>query len=468
MPYGGAQVIIQLVDFDEGDDSYYGDYLTMNEFLQTRLLSFKVFDRDRGKDRLELTFRNDDYQMIESPVFAKGQKLLVTWGWPGDMVVPRRFIVQTVKGGEQVVVSAHCRLSLMDRVKVCRFEENITHSEFVRKVVAEYGYTGTYQWVEDTTVRCDVTQANVTDARFIHKLAKRNGFVFYEDATGIHFHKPNLKNEPVRWFTYRQDPGRGDILEPPRYDINMTKGISKVKVTYRDPVTKEYGEVFGGPDDTEIDSLGSDSELGNADDSDQGLRAARMTRCDTRYGGVMTKEEAQVEAHARYYETAREQYKMDVPIIGDSRVGAKLIVGFAGISDSLDGLYYIKEAEHTVEGGKWTIGLKTHKDALNVVKAAKVAKKGSKSKQNPNADVTASSEENTLERSKAALQKVMTFTTNANGDYVPAWYFAESNEYQYSGSLNTMTPAEVAALNDKELETLYQAQAQSAEPDSAM
>jgi len=465
MPFGGAQVIIQLVDFDAGDDSFYGDYLQMNEFLQTRLLSFKVHDRDKGKDRLEMAFRNDDYVMIESPVFAKGQKLLVTWGWPGEMVVPRRFIIQSVKGSDQVIVSAHCRLSLMDREKKSRCEEAITHSEFVRKVVEEYGYSGTFQWVEETSVRCDVTQANVTDARFINKLARKNGFVFYEDATGIHFHKKNLQQEPVRWFIFRQDEGRGDIISAPRFDINLSRGVAKVKVTYRDPVTKEYGTVEAGPDATEIDSLGEESEIGNADDDNQGLRAARMTRVDTRYGGIMTQEEAQVEADARYFETASGRYKMETEIIGDARIGAKLIVGFAGIADSLDGLYYISEAEHLVAGGKWTIALKCRKDALNKVKFAKSARRPAKAKINPGVDVI-TIEEQVIRANQSSLHKEITVTTDANGNVVPAYQFTDG-EFT-SGALQEMTADEVLALNDKTLESLYQLSGQSAEPDSAM
>jgi len=464
MPFGGAQVIIQPIDFDQGDDTYYGDYLQMVEFIQTRLLSFKVLDRDRGKDVLELTFRNNDYAMVESPVFARGQKLLVTWGWPGEMVPPRRFIVQKVKGGQRVTVKAHCRLSLLDKERKSRFEEGMTHSEFVRMVAEEYGYSGTYQWVEDTSERVDITQNHITDARMLNKLARRNGFVFYEDATGLHWHTRDLKKEPVRWFIYRQDEGRGDILGEPQIEINMTKGISKVRVTYRDPVTKEYGEVFGGPDDTELDSLGEETEMGNPDDSDQGRRADRMTRMDVRCGGVMTADEAQREANARYYETASKRYKMSVPIIGDPRVGAKLLVGFAGISEMLDGLWYIAEAEHMIEGGKWTIGLKCRKNAVNRLKVAKSARRGSKEKKNPNAT---DMDESTAVEQTPSLKKTVTLTTDPAGNVVPAFTFTEEGDTT-QGLLSQLTPEQILSMNDKTLDTLYQLGGQSAEPDSAM
>jgi len=463
MPYGGAQVIIQPIDFDEGDDTYYGDYMQMVEFIQTRLLSMKVVDSDRGKDRMYLTFRNNDYAMVDSPVFARGQKLFVTWGWPGNMVVPRRFIIQKVKGGSVVTIKAHCRLALLDQERKYRFEEGMTHSAFVRMVAEEYGYSGTYQWVEETNEECDITQNNITDGRMLHKLARRNGFVFYVDASGLHWHARNLKTEPVRWFTYRKDEGRGDILAEPALDINMTKGISKVKVTYRDPVTKEYGTVFGGPDDTEIQSLGEETEMGNPDDPEQGRRAGRMTRVDVRCGGVMTKEEAQRDANARYYETANKRYKMSVPVIGDKKIGAKLLVGFAGISDMLDGLYYINQAEHIIESGKWVIDLKCRKNAINRLKTAKSARRGKKEDKNPNAvdmDESAVAEIQTL-------KKTITLTTDPAGNIVPAYTFT-SEDGNFVGQLSNLTPDQILALDDQTLNTLYNLGGQSAEPDSGM
>ncbi len=463
MPFGGAQVVIQLVDFDDGDDNYYGDYLKMVEFLQTRLISFKVNDRDRGKDRLTLTLRNDDFAMIDSPVFAKGQKLLTTWGWPGRMVPPRRFIVQKVKGSNPVTVMAHCRLSLLDKEKKSRFMENVTDSEFVRIVAEEYGYTGNFQAIEDTGARHDVTQSNMTDARMVHRLARKNGFVFYEDASGLHWHTKNVMVEPVRWYIYRQDQGKGDILGEPRFDFNMTRGISKVKVLFRDPRTKEYGEVFGGPDHTEIDALGEETEMGNADDPDQGRRADRMTRIDTRYGGSKTREEAQVEADARYKETASKRYKMQVLVIGDERIGAKMVVGFVGMSDVLDGLYYIRECETDINGGKFVQRLKCHKNAVNKLKTAKVAKRGSKEKPNP---AITQLDESVIEVGGFTLKPVITLTTDTAGNIIPAYTYASQAGGEW-GPMSGLGPDQIANLNDKLLDSLYQQGGQSAEPDSA-
>ena len=463
MPFGGAQVIIQLIDYDSGDEEFYGDLATMNEFLQQRLMLFKVIDKDRGKDRLELTFRNDDFKMIDSPVFAKGQKLLVSWGWPGEMKPPRRFVIQKVTGSNPVTIVGHCRLSLLDKDRKSRLFENMTDSEIVTQIAEEYGFIGEYQWIQMTNVRRDVNQGRRTDARFINWLARRNGFVFYEDASGFHWHERNTGIDAMYWYIYRTDSGRGDVLTEPQFEINMSRGISKVKVMFRDPRTKEYGEVSGGPDDTEMNSLGEEDEMGNPDDPDQGRRADRMTRVDTRYEGVITEEEAKVIADSRYRMTAEKKYKMSVQVIGNKVVGAKIVVGWVGISDVLDGLYYIKECEDIIAGGKFVQNLKCQKNALNKVKTAKKSKPGTKAKKNPGVIDLG---ESLIEGNIPKLTKALTVTTAPDGTVIPAYTLVDESGYT-PGALTTLNEAELEALNDRELDALFQAGAQSAEPDSA-
>jgi len=460
MPFGGAQVIIQLIDYDSGDENFYGDPGMMAQALQERLIMFKVIDKDRGKDRLEISLRNDDFKMIDSPVFAKGQKLLVAWGWPGELKPPRRFVVQKVKGSNPITVVAHCRLSLLDKEKKSRLFENMTDSEIATQVCEEYGYCGGFQWIQKTDVRRDVNQGRRTDARFLNWLSRRNGFVFYEDASGIHWHERNTGIDAAYWYIYRQDPGRGDVLSEPRFDIDMSRGISKVQVMFRDPRTKEYGEVYGGPDDTEINSLGEEDEMGNPDDSNQGKRADRVTRIDTRYEGVITREEAQSIANARYRITAEKKYKMTVQVIGNKVVGAKTIVGWAGISDVLDGLYYVKECEDIIAGGKFVQNLKCQKNALNKIKTAKKARLGTKEKKNPavGADVPV--------ENIPKLVQTLTWTTDPAGNVIPAYTLVDEAGYS-PGALTTLNQDEIDALNDQQLEALYQAGSQSAEPDSA-
>ena len=179
MPYGHAQVIMQLVDFDEGDDTWYGTWLDMWQYISERLMSFSFSDHERKKDQLKLTFRNDDREMLENPAFVKGQKIAVSWGWPGQLSPVRRMIVVKVKGGNPLMVIMHDMTALMDKVKESKSWSGMTHSQIVLEIAGKHGYYGQYLHVEPTNYVVDVTQRRMTDARFMNYLARKNGFLFY-------------------------------------------------------------------------------------------------------------------------------------------------------------------------------------------------------------------------------------------------------------------------------------------------
>lgn len=461
MSFGAVQVLLELIDHDDGDLGWLleENYLLW-EYLQERLLMLKFHDRSRGKDVLELTLRNDDHKLIDNPIFSRGQKLLVSWGWTGNMTVPRRMVVQKIDGRDQVVVKCHCRLSLMDRQKVSRFEEGMTDSEFVRKVAAEYGYTGQYLHIDDTTIRHDIVQNYITDARFLNRLARKNHFEFYIDSTGLHWHERRTNIEPVKTYIYRNDPGVGDILEVPKFETNLTRGVAKVKVIARDPRTKQEVVAYGGPEDTEMDNLGFEDEMGDPDDADQGRRAGRMARYDVRSGGLMTQEEAQLEADARYMETAKNKYKMEMTVIGDPRVSAKKLIDYWGPAEIMNGFYYLHEVVDIIEAGKYTQVLKGRKDAVNKIP---VAKKISRKK---NANPIIRLEDTTIYGdSGEELQKMLTLKTTAEGNIIPAWTYGSTGGNSYLGDLK---PEELSSLSDATLERLAQEGAQSAPPDSDM
>jgi phage protein D len=372
-----AQVIVALIDNDDGDE------YNLTDFLKDRILSFKFEDKDKGKDWMKMELRNDDRVLLDAPVFQRGQKLLVTWGWAEEMQPPRRMIVTKAVGSNPVTVTAYCTSALLDREKKYRFVENITDSEFVREVAAEYGYTGTWAHIEETTIRHDITQPQWrTDASQIQRLARQNGMEFYIDAQGLHWHKRQTELDPVHTFIYRTDPGRGDILEEPQIEINLAKPTAKVKVLCRDPRTKEMIEEVSDSDELDMSSLGTEDEIGDPEATDAGRREQRLARLDVRNGGLMTREEAKAEANARYRETVKNRYKMTVPIIGRGNIGAKMLVDFWGISEMFDGLYYLKMVEHVVESGKFTQVLHCRKDAAREVKASR---KKRRRKINPNA-----------------------------------------------------------------------------------
>ncbi len=417
MPFGHATIVVDLIDAESGDYDLVRE--DMVKAIQERMESFVFSDHARKKDQLKITLRNNDFALLENPIFAKGQKIVVTWGWPGQTAPPRRMVVTKVSGGDPITVVALDTTQLLDKEKLSRDWENVTDSEVVREIAGEHGYNGQYLHIQETTARSDIAQHYMTNARMLARLARRNGYEFYIDATGLHWHERQLGVNPVKTYIYKTDPARGDILDPPQFDVNLSKGVSRIKVVARDPRTKQLWEVYGGPNDTEMKSLGLEDEMGDPDDQDQGLRANRLSRVDVRNLGILTEEEAKVQADAMYKESVQGKYKMKLRVIGDGRVGAKVLVDVYGIAPSWDGLYYVKECESVIGSGSFTQNLSLEKSRLRKVPVAKKRKSGAKEIDNP---VEASGEQ-VINTGELRLKSLL--TTGADGEVATANYWVD-------------------------------------------
>lgn len=247
MPYSSPRVIIQMIDADADDDKLSqwwsgldNGRVTMSTVLQQRLIAFRFSDHETKKDELTLSLYNADFALIDSPAFVKGQKYLVSWGWPGNMAAPRQMVVVKVKAQNPVEVKLHDTSIFMDRRRRYRMEENITDSEFVRMIAEDNQYIGNLAHIEETTIkRRSITQANRTDARQLAFLAHRNGFIFYVDHTGLHWHRRPTGDKPKYKFIYRIDPTVGSILSEPSISSSVSKVSSSKTMNGRDPEKKE-------------------------------------------------------------------------------------------------------------------------------------------------------------------------------------------------------------------------------------
>jgi phage protein D len=439
VPFGSAAVVFQLLDYDDGDERWLGDWWATWEYLAQRLLRFEFIDSEKKKDEVTLTFQNTDLKMLDAPVFAPGQKLAISWGWPGQLCPPRRMVITQVKAGDPFVVVGHCMLQLLDKEKRSGRWENATASEVVREIAEGYGYAGTYLLLDDTEERGTFVQAYQTDARFLAKLARQHGREFYIDAAGLHWARRATDREPVRVLHYRTDPERGSILDPPQFEIDLSKPTGKVRVVARHPVTKAIVEATAGPtNDDSVANLGREDLVGDPD-GDPGLRGGRLARTDVRAASFMTQEQAQRLAWAHYYARIKGRYKLTLPsVIGDSRVGAKNLIGVYGMSETADGLYYLTEVRDTIESGRFVQSYQCEKDSL---RRAAAAKKTDTTKPNPKADDPASPPP-----SPELTHKVTTMIDD-NGEIVAAYAFVDQNG-EAVGGIRQITPEELAELDD--------------------
>lgn len=441
----GGVVRADLIQADEGDRP-----ITV---MQGRLLQFVFIDRDKKKDVAEFHLENRDQSLWDAPELRKGQKWQITWGWQTELAIPRRMVVQSLRQGNPLVVTLHDESTLMDKRPKHRTWHNATDSDVVAEIAAEYGYEGVLADIEPTiAVRRNITQSS-SDARFVQRLARRNGCIWYVDATGLHFHQRRYGVAPSHAFSYPGGPGGERVMGDPRIEGRLSN-IALIKVKARDPWTKQAveSEIGVATDDAagtlgdyiqQVISLGAEEELGDPD-APEGARQARVSRTLEVNLGAATQDEVNAAAIQWYTETIRNKYRMEVTVLGDPTVGAKQVHYWRMATEAFSGLYYCKEAKTTIVPGRYDMELKYVKDALGKIALANVlpVPKPKNSADEP--------------PSKEDLTKVASIGGWENGEYVPKWIYVDDKGKTLLDA-EKMTNDEIEQLSEAKKAYLQQA-----------
>lgn len=464
LPDGAPRLFLSVLDPAQAADP------DPMERFTARLLSFEFSDHEAKKDEATFAFTNEAFDLLDDPVFRKGQKVLCSWGWPGAMGVPRRLIITDVRGGNPLIVKAHDTSLLLDRATQSRIWEDATDTDAVLAIAKAHGYEGTLVAVEETAARWPsiVQPGNLTDAAMLTRLAQRNGFIWYIDATGLHWHRRPDEAAPTHTFIYRADPGVGSILEEPRLEANLSKGVATVRVLARDPKTKQFIEAVVSGKTADLVSLGQADEMGDEDGADDPV-SARLTRTEQVHAGYLSQAAADALAQARFRATAIARYKMTLKVVGDATIAAKQIVEVYGISGTTDGLYYCKEAVHRIGPDGYTTELSLQKDAQREVDLAaryraRVNAYARSARQVPNRGGGPQAATAT-EAAARELRRELEVRFGPNDEGIPTWIYFDPDS-QAVGQYADLTQEEIFALSERELATLARRGAQSQLPDA--
>lgn len=331
--------------------------------VSDQILSFSYDDEERRADKLKITVDNRDLSNFDDPVWRKGGKLVVTWGYEGNMTVPRTCVITKVTGFLTLAIEANAESVLMNTVGRCRTFENATRSDVVRQIANENGYDGEFLHIDDTSERFEViAQSGSTDAQFINRLAAREGFEFYVDYDGFHWHARRLGARPIRRIVYYTDR-TGDVLDGVTIKNDITRRPGRVRVRGRNPVTGEdIDEVADNEEDSDRETL---SELFEIIDPDTGASTTverAVAQEETVATSQQTAEAGGAEARARFRRAQQVAVKMTLPIIGDPQIYAKTVIELEGFGQRLSQLYYVKKASHTLGSGGYVTKLELVSD----------------------------------------------------------------------------------------------------------
>jgi phage protein D len=327
--------------------------------LDGRVLSLSYEDTEAKADKLTLELDNRDMALFDREDLLGGALLEVSWGYRGAMSPPRRVVVQKVKGFEVLTLEAHALSVLMHRHERTRRFENQRASDTARHIAREHGFADTLAIIEPTERIYDViNQAAETDATLLRRLARREGFVFYVDDTGLHFHREDLRPAPTHvlgWRTTSDVP-----VSSLRLESDVMVRVGKMAVRGRDPLTRTTREGAANSDTASRTTLGEGVAV---IDPETGALSMEM-RNTSEAVRVDSTGDAQREASSRFKNAERPTVKLSVETLGDPTLRAKTLVELRGLPPLLSGKYYVTEVRHTVNDQGYVCALKLVRDAF--------------------------------------------------------------------------------------------------------
>ena len=326
--------------------------------LTNRVKSFDFEDIESKADKLKLTVDNWDLANFDTPVWRKGNIIEISFGYADAAFAPsRQLLIRKVTGSTTLTVEAVSKAFLMDRVTRCRVFENQTRSQVVEQIARENGFTDDTIDIDDTEETIAfLTQARQTDAKFIRRQASKEGFEFYVDFDGFHFHERRVGQKPVRKLVWFND-GRGEIVDfkiendispiPGRKTVRGRNHLQKKDFEVIVDYARDFSPQLAPQAEVTADLL---ANLGNVardviDTTNESFRALTLRK--TRGRGKKRKALT---------------VKMTATIIGDPLLLAKTVVNVSGIGNRLSGNYYVKKVRHRISTSGYKCELELRRD----------------------------------------------------------------------------------------------------------
>ena len=329
--------------------------------LGDRIIGFTFEDAERKADKVSLQLDNFDLSLFDREDLMGGAALEVSWGYPGNMAVPRRVVVKKLKGFTTLTIEGQATSVLLNREAKTRSWENVTRAEVARQVAEEHGHEGEFIDVDDTEEVFDViNQSGETDARFLRRLAAREEFEFYVDDGGFHFHERRQDAAPTHVFTWFADPGRGDVLSI-NVESDLVKRAGRVTVRGRDPMQRTTIESSTSNDTADRSTLAEVVEVVDPETGSTSLETRNAT-ASVHPTSASTEGRARRESAARFRRAERATVKLSMRVVGDPTLHAKSIVELRGVSGLLSGKYYVSDVKHVVSSSGYTCDLKLSRD----------------------------------------------------------------------------------------------------------
>jgi len=331
--------------------------------LYGRIISFTYEDAEKKADKVSIQLDNHDLSLFDNHDLVGGAILEVSWGFLDKMSPPRRVVIKTLKGFTTLTGEGFATSALLNQKIKSRCFEKITRSNIASQIAREHGFTGSFVLIDKTSDVIDtVNQAAETDACFLKRIAAKEGYEFYIDDSGFHWHERNLDKPPVRVFHWRSGDENGDVLSI-NVESNLIKRVGKSVVKGRNPMAKSNIAESADNQNTDRTTLSDVIEVVDPETGKTSIQSRNTTVqvCPTAVGDS---QKAGKMAKKSYKKAAELAVKLSMQVIGDPSLRAKSVVEVQGISDLLSGKYYVKDVKHSISASGYFCDLKLIRDGV--------------------------------------------------------------------------------------------------------
>jgi hypothetical protein len=351
-----------------------------------KITAFRFEDDDTKTDKLTLSVDNYDLAALNGPLWVVGNMVEFTFGYPGLRIAPaREAVIKKVSGGMALNVECDDKAALLHQFqRTDRTWLNVKRSDVVTQILREH-FPVEDLHVEDTVRPVpSVTQSGQTDLQLIRRLATLEGFDFYVDFDGPHFHKRDTEQAPLRTIRYFTGPD-ADVISW-SFEVNDRAGKpGSITAGGKDQVTGEpftvtadassgvartalatHSAVAGPKDDNVLEGL---SDIGETSLSTQPASSSPTEAAvPTGQSVVMASSAASAADAQRQVDGmfAREQLRgvtLSMVIVLDPQLVGKSVVSVEGLGPKLSGNWYVKNVVHDLYAV--TTSLKLAREGLN-------------------------------------------------------------------------------------------------------
>jgi len=221
-----------------------------------------------------------------------------------------------------------------------------------------------------------ITQAGQTDAQFLKRLADLQGFEFFIDFDGLHWHPRRFEQRPMRTVTYILPPGVGDIVDF-NVENDVTAKPAAITVKGVDPLTKKAFAVTADDANTPRPTLATVPELPDTVKVVDPVTGATSYKAGTVPGSGAASSDvkpssepnaaaAKVEASGLYTRTQQTAIELSLDLVGDPGIVCKCVLNVQGLGKRLSGRYYVSELKHKIDSGGFKQSAKCKTDGTNL------------------------------------------------------------------------------------------------------